>query len=295
MEPLRFDGRVAVVTGAGNGLGRAHALFLAARGAQVLVNDVGGNTTGQGHNTSPAEAVAQAIVETGGRAVANADSVLQGEKIIQSALDAFGRLDIIVNNAGILRDVTFAKMQPQDWDDVFAVHVTGAFRVTHAAWPHLRQQNYGRVIFTSSASGLYGNYGQTNYAAAKMALWGFSTSLALEGLSKNILVNTIAPIAASRMTESMLPPEVKEQLRPELVSPLVGWLAHETCTETGRLFEAGGGFFAQARVERASGASLGHDKISTPETLAERRADMGDFSRSSHPNNLLEAMREMMG
>src|SRR5690242_12267824 len=249
-KDLRFDGRVALVTGAGGGLGRTHALLLASRGAKVVVNDLGGSFTGDGKSSSAADKVVEEIKAAGGEAVANYDSVEDGGKIVQAALDGFGRIDIVVNNAGILRDTTFHKMTAEDWDLIYRVHVLGGFRVTHAAWPHLRDQGYGRVVFTASAAGIYGNFGQANYSMAKLGLLGLSNTLALEGKKRNVLVNTIAPIAGSRLTETVLPKELVDALRPEFVSPLVAWLVHESSTETGGLFEVGGGFFSKLRWER---------------------------------------------
>jgi (3R)-3-hydroxyacyl-CoA dehydrogenase / 3a,7a,12a-trihydroxy-5b-cholest-24-enoyl-CoA hydratase / enoyl-CoA hydratase 2 len=237
---LRFDGRVAVITGAGGGLGRAYALLLGSRGARVVVNDLGGGHRGGGASSEAADKVVAEIKAAGGQAVANYDSVEEGEKIVQSALDAFGQIDIVVNNAGILRDVTFQKMTAEDWDLIRRVHLDGAFRVTHAAWPHLRARKYGRVINTSSAAGIYGNFGQVNYAMAKLGLVGFTYALALEGKKNNVHVNAIAPIAGSRMTETVLPPDLLEALKPEYVAALVAWLCHEDCDETGGLFESSG-------------------------------------------------------
>ncbi|MGH2899323.1 MAG: SDR family oxidoreductase, partial [Solirubrobacteraceae bacterium] len=255
-KELRFDGRVAIVTGAGGGLGRAHALLLASRGAKVVVNDLGGSHTGEGKSSSMADKVVAEIKEKGGEAVANYDSVEDGDKIVKTAIDAFGKIDIVINNAGILRDVSFPKMTQSDWDLVYRVHVLGAFRVTHAAWPHLRDQGYGRVIFTASAAGIYGNFGQANYSMAKLGLHGLAQTLALEGAKKNVRVNTIAPIAGSRMTETVMPPALVDALKPELVSPLVARLAHESNEETGALFEVGGGFYAKLRWERSSGKTF---------------------------------------
>src|SRR3712207_1292221 len=234
---LRFDGKVAIVTGAGNGLGRSHALLLASRGAKVVVNDLGGSSTGGGRGSEAADKVVAEIKAAGGEAVANYDSVEDGGKIVQTALDTWKRLDIVINNAGILRDTSFQKMTEQDWELIYRVHVLGAFRVTQAAWPHLREAGYGRIIFTASAAGIYGNFGQANYSMAKLGLAGFANTLAIEGAKKNILVNTIAPVAGSRMTETILPKEVVDALKPEYVSPLVAWLCHESCEERGGLFE----------------------------------------------------------
>jgi len=205
---IRFDGKVAVVTGAGSGLGRTYALEFAKRGAMVVVNDLGSSRDGTGANSSAADAVVEEIKKGGGKAVANYDSVATvqgGENIIKTAMDAFGRVDIVVNNAGILRDKTFVKMTEDEWDIVLSVHLRGAFCVTAPAFKIMRQQNWGRIIFTASGAGLYGNFGQTNYASAKMALVGLMNALKLEGAKNNILVNTIAPVAASRMMRMCCP------------------------------------------------------------------------------------------
>ena len=193
MSDLRFDGRVAIVTGAGNGLGRSHALLLASRGCKVVVNDLGGGATGAGKSSSAADKVVEEIKAAGGEAVANYDSVEDGAKIVQTALDTWKRIDIIVNNAGILRDTSFKKLSPEDWDLIYRVHVLGGFRVTKAAWDHMQEAGYGRVIFTASAAGIYGNFGQANYSMAKLGLLGLSNTLAIEGAKKNVRVNTMRP------------------------------------------------------------------------------------------------------
>jgi len=192
-EAIRFEDKVVIVTGAGGGLGRAHALLFARHGARVVVNDLGGSAQGEGASSSAADRVVEEIRQAGGSAVANHDSVTDGGRIVQQALDTFGRVDVVVNNAGILRDKTFHKMEDADWDLVYRVHVEGAYKVTRAAWPHMREQGYGRVIFTASTSGIYGNFGQSNYGMAKLGLYGLTRTLALEGRKSNILVNAIAP------------------------------------------------------------------------------------------------------
>ncbi len=250
---LRFDDRVVIVTGAGNGLGRSHALEFARRGAKLVVNDLGGSATGDGKSSAAADEVVALIREAGGEAVANYDSVEDGARVVETAMDTWGRVDVVVNNAGILRDTSFAKLTEEDWDLIYRVHVLGSFRVTHAAWPIMREQNYGRIVMTTSAAGLYGNFGQANYAMAKMGLVGFGQTLAIEGFKRNILTNVIAPLAGSRMTETILPPNLIEALRPEYVTPLVAWLCHESCEENGGVFEVGGGFFGKLRWERAPG------------------------------------------
>merc|ERR1711907_700233 len=253
-DKLSFADKVVLVTGAGGGLGRAHAMYFAARGASIVVNDLGGGTKGDvGGSSSAADKVVEEIKAMGGKAVANYDSVEKGEAIVKTALDAFGRIDIVINNAGILRDVSFSKMTDRDWDLIFLVHVRGAYSVTKAAWDVMRKQNFGRIIMTTSAAGLYGNFGQANYSAAKLALVGFATTLAKEGASKNVHCNCIAPIAGSRMTETVLPKELVESLKPEYVSPLVGWLCHDDCEENGSVFEVGAGWIAKVQMQRAEG------------------------------------------
>jgi 3-hydroxyacyl-CoA dehydrogenase/3a,7a,12a-trihydroxy-5b-cholest-24-enoyl-CoA hydratase len=292
---LRFDNRVAIVTGAGNGLGRSHALLFASRGAKVVVNDLGGSHTGSGKSSTAADKVVEEIRAAGGHAVANYDSVEDGAKIVQCALDSFGRLDVVVNNAGILRDTSFQKMTQEDWDLIYRVHVLGSFRVTQAAWNHLRDAGYGRVIMTASAAGLYGNFGQANYSMAKLGLHGLGQTLAIEGRKRGIHVNTIAPIAGSRMTETVLPPNLVAALKPELVTPLVAWLCHETCEETGSLFEVGGGYVGKLRWERADGALFKLSRPMTPEAIKSKWDVICDFGRATHPTNVTESMQPILG
>ena len=291
---LRFDERVAIITGAGGGLGRSHALLLAARGAKVVVNDLGGTFTGEGNSVSAADRVVEEILAAGGTAVANYDSVEDGDRIVKTALDAFGRVDIVINNAGILRDVSFAKMTQEDWDLIYKVHVLGAFRVTQAAWPHLRDAGYGRVIFTASAAGIYGNFGQANYSMAKLALHGFAQTLAIEGRKRNIVVNTIAPIAGSRMTETVLPPNLIEALRPEYVSPLVVRLVHESNQDTGCLYEVGGGFFAKLRWERSAGKTFRVGRAISVEDVDGAWRDITQFERTTHPDTVAASMQPIL-
>jgi NAD(P)-dependent dehydrogenase (short-subunit alcohol dehydrogenase family) len=255
MSDLDFDGRVAVVTGAGGGLGRQHALLLASRGAQVVVNDLGGGVDGHGSSTDPAQAVVDEITAAGGAAVADTNTVVTpegAEAIVATALEAFGRLDVVVNNAGILRDKSFANMTPDLWDRVLAVHLSGTMHVTRAAWPQLQGQGYGRVVNTSSAAGIFGNFGQANYGAAKMGIVGLTRVLAQEGKKHNIGVNAIAPVARTRMTEELLGPLAAE-VDPALVSPVVAWLAHEDCPATGELFSVCGGRVAQIFIGETPG------------------------------------------
>jgi NAD(P)-dependent dehydrogenase (short-subunit alcohol dehydrogenase family) len=245
--PLSFDGRVAIITGAGGGLGRSHALELARRGASIVVNDLGGAVDGTGGSTTAAEAVAAEIEALGGTAIPNADSVASpegGEAIVQAAIDAFGRIDIVINNAGILRDASFKNTGPEQLDPVLDVHLRGAFNVTRPAWGHMREQGYGRIVSTASGAGLFGNFGQSNYGAAKMGLVGLTRVLAVEGAKSGIRANVIAPIAKSRMTEEILGDKA-DQLAPELVTPVVAYLAHESCDRSGNIYSVGGGRVAR--------------------------------------------------
>ena len=289
-----FDGRVVIITGAGNGLGRSHALLYAAHGARVVVNDLGGDHRGAGHGTRAADAVVAEIKAAGGDAVANYDSVTDGEKIVQTALDAWGRVDVVVNNAGILRDVSFHKMTQEDWDLVYQVHVLGSMKVTRAAWPHMREQQYGRVLMTSSAAGIYGNFGQANYSMAKLGLLGFSNTLAAEGQRYGIHVNTIAPVAGSRMTETILPPPLIEALKPEYVSPLAVWLTHEACDETGGLFEVGGGFMGRLRWERSAGHMWRVGRQITPADVRSAWPQITGFEETTHPASVTESFEPIM-
>ncbi|WPG99883.1 Hypothetical protein R9X50_00270300 [Acrodontium crateriforme] len=300
-EQLRYDGQTVVVTGAGAGLGKAYALFYASRGANVVVNDLGGTFNGQGAGgNSAADKVVQEIKAAGGKAVANYDDVANGENIINTAIKNFGRIDVLINNAGILRDVSFKNMKDADWDIIMKVHVFGAYKCARAAWPHFKKQKYGRVINTASAAGLFGSFGQCNYSAAKLGLVGFTETLAKEGLKYNILCNVIAPIAASRLTATVMPPEVLEKLKPEWVVPLVGVLTHSSNdSETGSIFEVGGGHVAKLRWERAKGALLRADDTFTPSALLQKWNNVSDFSEPEHPSGvadflgLLEAAQKL--
>ncbi|MDB4993501.1 MAG: Oxidoreductase, short chain dehydrogenase/reductase family protein [Myxococcaceae bacterium] len=292
---LRFDGKVVIITGAGNGLGRSHALLFGSRGAKVVVNDLGGGHTGGGKSSAAADKVVEEIKAAGGEAVANYDSVEDGGKIVQTAMDTWKRIDIVVNNAGILRDTSFIKMTDADWDLIMKVHVQGAYKVTHAAFPYMREQGYGRIIMTASAAGIYGNFGQTNYALAKLGLVGFSNTLAIEGGKKNVHCNTIAPIAGSRMTETVLPPELIDALKPELVSPLVAYLCHESCEENGGLFEVGGGFFSKLRWERTKGEMFRLGRKVTVENVQKSWPKITSFENADHPADITSSLGPIMG
>ena len=294
MSNIRFDGRVAVVTGAGNGLGRSHARLLAARGAKVVVNDLGGDIFGSGNDKRAADLVVDEIKAAGGEAVANYNSVEDGDKIIETAVNAFGRVDIVINNAGILRDKSFAKMTEEDWELIYRVHVLGAFRVLKAAWPIMREQAYGRIVNTVSAAGIYGNFGQVNYSMAKLGLHGMTQSLAQEGASKNIVVNSIAPIAGSRLTATVMPPQLLEALKPECVSPLVAYLCSETNKDSGGLYEVGAGWIGKLRWERTQGVEFSSSGTFTPDDVASKWSELGDFTNSTHPTNTQESMAPAM-
>jgi NAD(P)-dependent dehydrogenase (short-subunit alcohol dehydrogenase family) len=283
---IRFDGRAAIVTGAGTGLGRSHALALAARGAKVVVNDLGVDVEGGGKSGAAADAVVAAIKKAGGTAVANYDSVAEPEsaaRIVQSALDAFGTVDIVINNAGFLRDKSFEKMDLADFEAVLKVHLLGTVYVTRAAWPVLKEKNYGRVVVTTSAAGLYGNFGQTNYAAAKAGVIGFMLALKEEGAKYNILANAIAPVAYTRMLATILPQSFERRLRPEVVSAGVLYLASEQCSANGVILEAGDDQFAVARMVQSHGMRLPPGEAETPEAVAENWAAITDLA-GAHPH-----------
>jgi len=278
-----------IITGAGGGLGRAYALEFGERGAKVVVNDLGGSSHGEGSSSRAADVVVDEIKAKGGQAVADYNSVDDGEKIVQTAMKAFGRIDILVNNAGILRDKSMLRMTDEDWDLVLKVHLRGSFKVTKAAWPIMREQGFGRIILTSSTSGIYGNFGQANYSSAKLGLLGFGNTLALEGAKYNIFTNTIAPMAASRMTEGLMPPEIFNLIRPEYVAPFVLFLCHESSKENGGLFEVGAGYAAKLRWEKAKGCLLPLTTQLTPERFQQAWGEIVDWSQSNHPANQQEA------
>lgn len=286
MSELSFKDKVVIITGAGGGLGRFYSLEFAKRGAKVVVNDLGGSLSGQGGDSKAADVVVDEIKKAGGVAVADYNNVLDGDKIVETAVKAFGTVHIVVNNAGILRDAQFKKMTEKEWQLVLDVHVNGAYKVTKAAWDYFRKQNYGRIINTSSPAGVYGNFGQANYSAAKSGLIGFAETLAKEGEKYNIKANTIAPLAKSRMTENVLPPPFLEKLNPDKVAPLVLFLAHDSNPLNGQIFEVAAGFFAQIRWERSGGVLFKPDSSFTAESVAKRFSEILNFDDSKKPELL---------
>jgi NAD(P)-dependent dehydrogenase (short-subunit alcohol dehydrogenase family) len=292
---IRFDNQVVVITGAGAGLGRSHALDFARRGAKVVVNDLGGGGRGEGKSSEAADQVVEEIVQAGGDAVANYDSVEDGEAIVRTALDNFDRVDVVVNNAGILRDASFAKMTDEDWNLIYRVHVLGAYKVTKAAWPIMLEQGYGRIVNTASAAGLYGNFGQANYSFAKRGLIGFTNTLAIEGAKKGIKANVIAPVAGSRLTESILPKEVTEALKPEFVTPVVIKLCAANSEETGSLFEVGAGWISKLRWERSKGVCFSPGDDLSAEQVEAAWDQIGDFTNADHPKSIQDTFGPVFG
>lgn len=287
MSVLGYDSKVAIITGAGGGLGRQHALMMAKRGALIVVNDLGGSVDGTGANASAAQVVVDEIKAAGGEAVADHNSVATpegGAAIVQTAIDTYGRVDIVINNAGILRDKAFHNMSPDLLNPVLDVHLKGAFYVTQPAFVHMREQGYGRIISTSSAAGVFGNFGQTNYGAAKMGLVGFTRVLGVEGARFNIKANAIAPLATTRMTEEILG-ALKDKLDPSLVSPLVAFLAHEDCPVSGQLFSVGGGRVAHVFLGETNGF---YSPTLTPEDVQNNWDIITNRDSFSVPSNLGE-------
>jgi NAD(P)-dependent dehydrogenase (short-subunit alcohol dehydrogenase family) len=277
--------RVIVVTGAGGGLGREYALALAREGASVIVNDLGGSRDGTGAGHNMADQVVEEIKAAGGRAAANYDSVADADgaaNIIKTAIDEFGKVDGVVSNAGILRDGTFHKMSFENWDSVLKVHLYGGYNVIRAAWPHFREQSFGRVVVATSTSGLFGNFGQANYGAAKLGLVGLINTLAQEGAKYNIKANAVAPIAATRMTEDILPPEVLKNLTPDFVAPVVAYLCTEEVPDTDSIFIVGGGKVQRTALFQNEGVTF-----KTPpsvEEIAAHWAEIDDLSAAKQAN-----------
>ena len=288
---ISFEGRVAIVTGAGGGLGRCHALELARRGAKVVVNDLGGAMDGTGGSSEAATKVVEEIREAGGDAIADGCSVTDVagvKRMIGQTLDRYGRIDVLINNAGILRDKSFTKMTLEDFRAVVDVHLMGAAICTSAVWAHMRDQGYGRILMTTSPSGLYGNFGQTNYGAAKMALVGFMNSLKIEGAKYNVHTNAIAPVAATRMTEALMPAEAAKRLGPELVTPAVLFLVSEHAPN-GVIMQAAGGRYSVACIVENPGVDLGTD--ATVEEIAEHYAQISNLT-GAKPRNMLQIAQQ---
>ncbi|KAG2765505.1 hypothetical protein PC129_g19488 [Phytophthora cactorum] len=278
---MRFDQRVAIVTGAGNGLGRAYAEYLGKLGANVLVNDP---------QASAADDVVQRL-GGGDKALANYDSVVEGHKVVDAALQKWGRVDILVNNAGIIRDSSFAKMTQQQWDDVYKVHLEGTMRMTKASWDVMREQEFGRIVNVASASGLYGNFGQANYSAMKLGIAGLTFTLCKEGAKRNILANVVAPLAKSQMTEGLLEKELNDKLTPESVAAFVAYLCHESCDRTGNVYEVGGGWVAQVRWQRSRGVVFPKDEL-TLENIASQMDEVENFDAepTRYPRSLQDTI-----
>jgi NAD(P)-dependent dehydrogenase (short-subunit alcohol dehydrogenase family) len=296
-EDIRYDNRVAIVTGAGGGLGKTYAVELARRGAKVLVNDLGGATDGTGASNRAADAVVDEIKAAGGQAIADYHSVATAENgaaIVQAALDQFGGLDIVINNAGILRDKSFAKLEPAELDAVIDVHLRGAFFVSQPAFRHMKDKGYGRFLFTSSGAGIFGNFGQTNYGAAKMGLVGLSNVLAVEGARSNIKSNVIAPIARTRMTEQLLGP-LAEHLLPEQVMPLACYLVSDECNLTHEVFSVGGGRYARVFIGLCRGWVAGKGKTPTLEDVRDHMKDIMNTDGFTVPASISDEMAMLMG
>uniref|UniRef100_A0A668A8Y8 Peroxisomal multifunctional enzyme type 2 n=1 Tax=Myripristis murdjan TaxID=586833 RepID=A0A668A8Y8_9TELE len=284
---LSFEGKVVLITGAGGGLGREYALAFGERGASVVVNDLGGDIKGGGKSSAAADKVVEEIRAKGGKAVANYDSVEDGEKLIQTALDAFGKIGITVFFFFFFYCVF--NFIP---DLIHRVHLRGAFMVTRAAWNHMKNQKFGRIIMTASTAGIYGNFGQANYSAAKLGLYGLANTLAIEGRKYNIHCNTIAPTAGSRLTQSVMPPDLVESMKPEYVAPLVLWLCHEQCKENGGLFEVGGGWIGKLRWERSQGHIVRHkNQRMTPEAVRDHWDNICDFTDAAKPVSIQEGLQ----
>ena len=293
---IRFDDRVAIVTGAGQGLGRCYARELAARGAKVVVNDLGGSLDGASSDASLAEEVVAEIRAEGGEAVASTDSVSDRDgaaQMVQTAVGTWGRVDILINNAGILRDKMFTRMNLDDFEAVIGVHLLGTAFVTRAAFPVMRKQRYGRIVMTTSAAGLFGNLGQANYAAAKLGVIGLMNALKIEGKKTDIKVNAVAPVADTRMGSRVYPDFFKRMIRPELVSAAVTYLASEGCAASGDILITAAGHYAKVQLVEGEGVTFGPEADVTPETVAERYGEIADMSQAVPHETATDALKSL--
>ncbi len=282
---INFKGKVAIVTGAGGGLGKCHALELAARGARVVVNDLGGSADGSGHSDTPAQKVVDEIVAAGGEAIANYASVSDEQgaaSIVEDAVSKWGRIDVLINNAGILRDKSFSKVSMEDFRKVMDVHLWGSVFVTRAAWPHMIAQQYGRILMTTSSSGLFGNFGQTNYGTAKMGVIGLMNALKQEGAKYNIHINAIAPVAATRLTEALMSDDMKQALDPRTVTPAALYLCSEEAP-SGMILQAAGGNYQRVAIVESKGKNLGPD--ATAEDVASHFSAITDLAGARHKDS----------
>lgn len=292
MSKVDLTGRVAIVTGAGGGLGRAYAIDLAKHGAKVVVNDLGSSREGSGQDAQPAQKVVDEIVSMGGEAVANFESVVTGaDKIIKTALDAFGTVDILVNNAGFVRDMAFTKINDEAWDSVVDVHLKGAFACIRAAWPVMREKQYGRIVNISSGSGLFGNFGQASYGAAKIAVVGLANVLKIEGAKNNIFINVVAPVAGTRLNKEVIPPEIFQKSKPELVAAMVTFLCSEQCRENGSIFNAGVGHFSRSAIMTGAGWYGGSN--ATAEDVMQNFDQIKSLDKLKYYNKIDEQLMEL--
>ena len=280
---MSFKDQVIVVTGAGAGLGKDYALYFGKRGAKVVVNDLGGSTQGQGKSSKAADVVVEEIRKNGGTAVANYDSVENGASVIKTALDNFGRIDVLINNAGILRDKAFKNLDPVDWDLIVKVHLNGMYACCKAAWPVMIKQKFGRIVNVTSPSGLYGSFGQANYSMAKAGIIGFTKTLAREGEKYGIKTNAIAPVAATRMTEGLLSKEILELMDVRYITPFVAYLSTKDLEENGSIFEIAGSFVAKLRWQRSEGVFFG--STMNLENIIKRAEEVSDFSKTNTYND----------
>ena len=295
---ISFDGKVAVVTGAGAGLGRSHAKYFAANGAKVVVNDLGGTVAGTGGSTKAADEVVREITDAGGVAVANYDSVATeegGANIIKAAVDNFGGVDILINNAGNVRDKSFAKMDLKDFTALMDVHLMGAVYCTRAAWPMMLENKYGRIVMTSSAAGLYGTHGHTNYSSAKISLIGFMNALKQEGTHKNVLVNAVAPMALTRMTEEVMSPKLAPKMKPEYVTAVIAWLCSEESTLAGEIIEAGMGYYSKVQIVEAPGYIFPGDDVPSPEDIRDHWGEISNMEGAQPYPGADDVIRAVFG